>query len=153
MCCQCDYEMMMRNAGLKALPNRRRVLEIVGGSSSPLTAREIYQTFVRGRAINRVTLYRILDLLVERRLIERISAGDRSFRYGLAGNRFHPPHPHFYCTQCGHMECLHPQSLAVDIEALRKTYPSLINRVEIRLDGICKDCLRRNAQEATRRSS
>jgi Fur family ferric uptake transcriptional regulator len=90
-----------------------------------------------------VTVYRSLDLLVEKRLVDRISAGDRSFRYGLAPNANHRPHAHFYCTGCGRMECLNPESPRLDMEPVSPILPGVIERVEVRLDGICKACLGR----------
>lgn len=147
MCQQCDYVAILEGSGVGCTPNRLKVLKIIGDSPSPLSASEIYTTLRRSGSINRVTLYRILDILVDSRIVDRISAGDRSFRYGLAANKNHPRHPHFYCTLCGSMECLNPESLPVDIQSFQKTFPSLIEKMEIRLDGICKNCLRRGKAE------
>jgi Fur family ferric uptake transcriptional regulator len=38
------------------------------------------------------------------------------------------------------MDCLSPESLTVDKEQLLKTYPERIEKVEIRIDGTCKNC-------------
>ena len=83
-----------------------------------------------------------LDLLVEHGIVERISTGGRAFYYGLAPNDYHKPHPHFYCKNCGQMDCLSPKSLNIDTGSLRKTLPGQIDKVEVRVDGICKNCLR-----------
>jgi len=143
MCQRCDYRSLIEKGGLDYTPNRFKVLEIVGNSPSPLSAAEIHETLARSREVNRVTVYRVLELLVERKIVERISAGDRSFRYGLHPNTNHPPHPHFFCTRCGHMECLNPRSVHLDAESLKETFPGVIDKVEVRLDGMCKNCLRR----------
>ena len=143
MCHHCDYKALLESHGLEGSPNRLRILEIIGNSSSPLSAQEIYETLHRTHNVNRVTVYRILDLLTEKKLTDRIIAGDRSFRYGLAPNANHQRHSHFYCTKCGNMECLSPESLHLDMESLTQTFPGLIEKAEIRLDGICKNCLRR----------
>ena len=140
MCHQCNYEQLLSNANLEATNNRIRVLEIVGNNKFPLSADDIYKTLERSSSINRVTVYRILDLLVEHSIVERISTGGRSFYYGLAPNEYHKPHPHFYCRNCGHMECLSPESITVDTDRLWKTFPGQIEKVEIRIDGICKNC-------------
>ncbi len=142
MCDQCDYKGLLENSGLENTTNRLRILEIIGNSSYPLSAHEIYETLSRTRGINRVTVYRILELLVEKKLAERLSADDRSFRYGLAPNDKHSPHPHFYCTACKNMECLSPRSLDVNLHNLERTFPGLIQKTEVRLDGICKNCLK-----------
>jgi Fur family transcriptional regulator, ferric uptake regulator len=148
MCQKCDYSQLLQDAELAPLTNRLMVLEIVGNSPSPLSPQKIFEIFQRSRNMNKVTLYRILDLLVEKELLHRISAGDRSFRYGLAPNPNHPHHPHFYCSRCGNMECLAPEAVNVDTRSIQRTFPALIEKVEIRLDGICRRCLKTRKGES-----
>jgi len=136
---------LLASAGLESTGNRLHVLEIIGDNRFPLSAADIYKTLARSLAINRVTVYRILDLLVDHGLVERISSGSRAFYYGLAPNAHHRPHGHFYCTRCGQMDCLTPESLDLNTEQLRKTFPGHIGRIEIRVDGICKNCNRAEA--------
>lgn len=147
MCHHCNYSEMLASTHLESTENRLRVLEVIGNNSFPLSAGDIYQTLERTSAINRVTVYRILDLLVDHGVIERLSTGGRAFYYGLAPNDHHQPHPHFYCKTCGQMDCLNPESLQVETTPFRKTFPGRIDKVEIRLDGICKNCLKNKAQE------
>ncbi len=142
MCQRCDYSKLLENAQLTPLPNRLMILEIVGNSPSPLSPQEIFEILQRSQKVNKVTIYSIMDLLVANELVERISAGDRSYRYGLAPNGNHPQHPHFYCHQCGNMECLAPEAVNVDTRSIERTFPALIEKIEIRLDGICKSCLK-----------
>ena len=142
MCHQCDYSALLAAAQLEATDNRLRVLEVVGNNSFPLSAGDIFRTLERSSSINRVTVYRILDLLVDHGVVERISTGGRAACFGLAPNDHHRPHPHFYCKRCGQMNCLHPESLNIDTENLWKTFPGQIDRVEVRVDGICKNCIR-----------
>lgn len=140
MCDQCDYAGLLQNSGLGQTANRLKVLEIIGSSTHPLSAQEIIERFNRTQVVNRVTVYRILDLLVGKKLVERISSGDRSFRYGLAPNVNHRAHSHFYCVECGLMECLSPEHISLEMEPLESSFLGLIERVEVRLDGICEDC-------------
>lgn len=142
MCHHCDYEDLLDAGNLGATENRLKVLEVIGGNNFPLSVGDIYDTLARTGPINRVTVYRILDTLVEHGLIERISTGGRAFCYGLAPNDNHPSHPHFYCKQCGQMNCLNPESLPMDTDPLSKTFPGRIDKVEVRVDGICRNCLR-----------
>ena len=142
MCHQCNYNELLTSADLEPTANRLRVLEIVGNNSFPLSAGDIFKTLERSSSINRVTVYRILDLLVEHGVVERISSGSRAFYYGLAPNECHQPHPHFYCKRCGKMDCLSPESLSIETEPLWRTFPGQIDKVEVRVDGVCKDCLK-----------
>lgn len=142
MCDRCDYEVLLEDSGLGHTVNRLRVLEIIGNRSHPPSAQEIIEELNKTQEVNRVTVYRILELLVEKKLVERFSAGDRSFRYGLAPNANHLPHSHFYCVECGEMECLSPDQINLDTQPLKRSFLGLIERVEVRFDGICEDCRR-----------
>ncbi len=142
MCHRCDYAALLGDAGLDPTANRLGVMAVVGDNSYPLSAADIYHTLERSGPINRVTVYRILDLLVAHGLLDRISTGGRAFYYGMAPNRHHAPHPHFYCTRCGRMDCLTPDSLNVDAASLRRTFPGRIDKVEVRIDGICTNCMK-----------
>ncbi len=118
MCHQCNYSEMLTSADLKATQNRLGVLEVVGNNRYPLSADDIFNTLERSGFINRVTVYRILYLLVDHGIVERLSTGGGAAYYGLAPNDFHEPHPHFYCKSCGQMDCLSPESLNVDTDPL-----------------------------------
>ena len=141
MCHQCNYAELLKDCELAATRHRLRILKVIGSHNFPISAAEIYETLGHNTAINRVTVYRILDLLVQRGLVQRLSGGGRSFVYGLAPSDDHPAHPHFYCKSCGQMECLEPQSLNVDTQPMRRTFQGLIENIEVRIDGICHTCL------------
>ena len=142
MCHQCNYPQMLAGAALEATANRLHVLEVVGNNRFPLSADDIYKTLERRSSINRVTVYRILDLLVDHGIVERLSTGGRAAYYGIAPNDYHRAHSHFYCKSCGQMDCLSPESLNVDTHTLWKTFPGQIDKVEVRVDGICKNCVK-----------
>ncbi|MEJ2283729.1 MAG: transcriptional repressor [Desulfobacterales bacterium] len=133
---------MLASSDLEATENRLHVLEVVGNNRFPLSAADIFSTLARSTSINRVTVYRILDLLVDHEIVERLSTGGRAAYYGLAPNEYHKAHPHFYCKSCGQMDCLNPESLSVDTNPLWKTFPGRIDKVEVRVDGICKNCIK-----------
>ncbi len=141
MCDKCNYSEMLSTAGLSPTAHRIRVMEVIGNNNYPLSAQEIHDTLQRNQSINRVTVYRILDFLVENGLVDRIRGGRASF-FGLAPNDNHLPHPHFYCRQCGRMNCLNPRSISMDITSFERIFPGKIDNVEVRVDGVCKNCLR-----------
>lgn len=142
MCKQCNYTQLLKSTGLEATANRLLIMEVIGSNNTPLTAAEVLRTVERTQPINRVTVYRILDLLVEHHLLERISASGRATHFGMAPNKHHPSHPHFYCVSCGLINCLSPESLTIRSENLQKTFPGRIQRIEIRVEGLCNTCLK-----------
>lgn len=141
MCDRCDYNDLLHQAGLETTAHRLRVLEVVGNHERPLSAAEIYTAVQRMQTINRVTVYRILETFVQNGVVDRISSGGRAFFYGMAPNANHAPHPHFFCQQCGRMDCLQMEKIWLDIGNFKKSFTGRIENVEIRLDGICSACL------------
>ncbi len=141
MCHQCNYNHLLEKAGLEITDHRLQVLKVIGNTTSPLSAKEIQEKVQSTRAINKVTIYRILDALVRKGLVDRLSSGNRAFFYGLAPNDHHAPHPHFFCRQCGRMNCLRPESITMDLDSLKRGFPGQIENVEVRVDGICSKCL------------
>lgn len=141
MCQHCDYRKLLVSCNLKATKNRLDVLKVVGNSQYPVSALDIFNTIESHHAINKVTVYRILDLLVDHGIIDRLSTGGRSFYYGMAPNENHRPHPHFYCRKCGQMDCLNAESLEIELLKFKDLLPGKVENVEIRVDGICRNCM------------
>lgn len=141
MCQYCNYSELLGIRGLEPTPHRLRVMEAIGNTASPIGAQEIFSMVCRKVNINRVTVYRILELLVERGLIERLSGRGRSLLYGMAPCEHHPAHPHFHCKNCGAMYCLNPFKLDVDITNIQCSFAGEIRDVEVRINGVCRNCL------------
>ena len=136
-------EALLRGKGLDPTPLRTNVLHVLLRSETPLQACAILQRVRDTRPINKATLYRILDLFVERGLALRHSSGERSFRYcAIVPNTLHDQrmHCHFHCTRCGAMQCITHNVLPLDCETLVNHLPQHVEHVEIRLDGLCEAC-------------
>lgn len=104
---------LLRRAGLRATDTRVRILEVLAGATTALTAGEVIERVEaaeaggvgragletgRGKAVrggkrrairadkvraDKVTVYRTLNALVESNLAHRVDTGDRVFRYSL----------------------------------------------------------------------
>ena len=100
---------LLRAAGIKVTPGRVRVLRALHGARQPLCHGEMEaQLGVDGElAMDRVTLYRILDSLVACGLALKAVDTRGVFRFSAAGaQRQHANHIHFRCTGCGGVFCL-----------------------------------------------
>ena len=82
---------------------RDAVIDLLGGQECALSAAQI-ETRLRGegRPIARASIYRTLDLLVERGLAERVYVGQGEARFEpLEPSGEH--HHHLFCGQCGRL--------------------------------------------------
>jgi Fur family transcriptional regulator, ferric uptake regulator len=133
---------MLARAAIEPTPLRLLVAYILAHEGRALPAVDILDRLRQQHRANKVTLYRILDLFVDRGLAQRHSSGDRALRYCLGPRFSHQPHCHAYCVRCGRMECLPAAEGLVDLSALGLSLAMEVEGVEVRIDGICEACRR-----------
>ena len=125
----------IRRCGARATPARVRVLSLLREAPTPLSHAEL-EARLGELAIDRVTLYRVLDWLVESGLAHRSADAQRVFRFSAASLGEHAAHVHFRCEQCGGVFCL-DASLPV-APALPPGFS--LTRLDFDLRGICDKC-------------
>lgn len=144
---------LLASAGIRPTTNRLAVLAAVLAAPGAVTAPELEAGLTNH--MNRVTLYRTLDLFAEQGVLLRTQGSERTFQYCRGRG-----HGHFHCRCCGRTQCvelalpqngsaINPLALALhlapglNLEASGpKAVGGRIEAVDIRLDGICRDCLR-----------
>ena len=128
----------LHEANLEITEHRLRVLMVVGNTDHPSSAPEILDKISGQKDINRVTVYRILDLLVKREVLNRLGLGEKPQRFCLRSHH-EDEHPHFHCTRCDCYICLDAGDLPLDRRVLE--HLSLdIRHIDVRLEGICPAC-------------
>ena len=133
-------EQSMTQAGVEPTPNRILVFEEIASQDHAVSAPELLKRIAGKCTMNRVTLYRILDLFVEHGLVHRHSVGDRAFRYCLGEMAGPKEHCHFFCTSCGRTECVAFSALSIDPELIQQGTGGEVQHLEVRLDGLCRRC-------------
>ncbi|MBT2335283.1 transcriptional repressor [Variovorax paradoxus] len=95
-----NSETLLRNSGLRVTRAAQTVLGLLAHASQPLTHDDVVAAYTRatGEAPDRVTVYRVLDRLVEAGLCDRRVGADRVNRFSrhveaASGNTFE-------CDQC-----------------------------------------------------
>lgn len=132
----------LQNAGISKTSQRLAVLDILLKAQTPLCANTIRQMLKIKASIDKVTIYRILSLFKQRKIVREIasSGGVNFFEMVTAEN---PIHPHFSCQNCGTFTCLAPIPLTQAQESVLSENDYSIEHVEINISGICSNC--RNA--------
>ncbi|MDR0379680.1 MAG: transcriptional repressor [Candidatus Accumulibacter sp.] len=125
----------IRCRGARVTPARIRVLRLLREAPAPLSHAEI-EARLGGEAPDRVTLYRVLDWLVDSGFAHKNADAGRVFRFSAASLGEHAAHVHFRCERCGGVYCL---------EASPPVAPALppgfsLTRVDFDLRGTCARC-------------
>ena len=125
----------IRRCGARATPARIRVLQLLRATPGALSHNQIEQELGE-LAIDRVTLYRVLDWLVESGLAHKNADANRVFRFSAAAESEHTQHVHFRCDSCGKVFCLDqpPPTPPVMPDGF-----SLL-RADFDLHGCCANC-------------
>ncbi len=130
-------ERAIRAAGERLTAPRAAVLATLLAARQALTHHEIEQALARRLAVDRVTVYRVLDWLVDLGLAHRIAGEDRTWRFLASHGEEHATHAHFMCSRCGRTICLDGVAVPPSVKVPRGFAPS---RVELNVKGVCASC-------------
>lgn len=130
----------LSQAGLKRGASRERVIELLATKPCALSAVEIEDELrANGRPTGRASVYRVLDLLVEHGLVERLEVGDGQARF----ERSHPDgehHHHLVCDRCGRLVAFDDPGLERAIGRLSERLGVRIDSHDVLLRGACQRC-------------
>jgi Fur family ferric uptake transcriptional regulator len=119
---------------------RDQVIELLAAQPCALSAVEIEDELrTRGRPIGRASIYRVLDLLAEHGLVERVAVGDGQTRF----ERVHPGghhHHHLVCEQCGRLVAFDDPGLERAIDGLSERLGIRVESHDVLLRGACGRC-------------
>jgi Fur family ferric uptake transcriptional regulator len=120
---------------------RAGVLEVLLKASRPLGAVEILEKLPPHT--DAVTVYRTLNTFTGKRVLHRVRAEDRTWRYALGDPHESAAHhhPHFVCEHCGKVECLKASEIPpAFIRSLAIDPHYTIRYPEVVLHGLCPKC-------------
>ncbi len=131
---------VLAGAGLKRGGARERVIGLLAGEACALSAVEIEDTLrASGRPTGRASIYRVLELLLEHGLVERVAVGGGQARF----ERSHPSgahHHHLVCEQCGTLVAFDDPGLEHAIDRLSERLGVRVESHDVLLRGACERC-------------
>lgn len=128
---------MPKRDDLAITRQRRVILEELGSVSSHPTADEVH-AMVRRRLprISLGTVYRNLEILSERGLIQRLHTGGAQMRFDGNPER----HCHVRCTRCGRVGDISTQPIGNLADAVSESSGYEVTGYHLEFAGVCPDC-------------
>ena len=131
-------EALLRETGVRRTPVRETVLNALLDAGTPLSQKDLAATPGLER-VNKVTLYRTLEILANAGIAHRVIGIDGEWRFcshAPEGGRCTGNHPHFLCLNCGRMACLRDQTMP------RVNVPEgyAIEGKQLIVYGVCPEC-------------
>lgn len=128
----------LRRAGLRVTPQRMMVLAALAAGEGHMTADEIFDLVRREYPfLNRSTVYRTLDRLVELGLVAVTDLGEGVRQYELMGTQ---PHHHLICQRCGVTIDLADEVLQPLRARLQEDYGFAARMDHFAIFGLCRVC-------------
>ena len=133
-----DVVIVLKEKGLHITSARQNILAAFYKKQGSVTQKDIQQ--LSGEAFDRVTIYRTLELFVEKGIIHIIPSKDHVMRYALLMNakngNCYEHHLHFLCTDCGKTICL--DTVPVPVMQLPEGFAG--KETDMIIKGTCKTC-------------
>ncbi|MFT4094710.1 MAG: transcriptional repressor [Niabella sp.] len=130
---------ILKENNLSVTAGRQKILQLFLSSGGALAHADIEKN--AGAHFDRVTIYRTLQVFVEKGLIHTIPTSDNSIKYALCKNEcteghHHDHHVHFVCEKCNNTYCL--DGVVTPKVDLPEGYG--VTGIEVVAKGICKTC-------------
>jgi len=131
---------VLRERGLRLTPHREAVCEALFNCPGHICAEHILDAVEAHRPhleMNKTTVYRTLDLLLEAGLVIEHRCADGRAQYEPASRG---RHSHLICRQCGELVDLDGQTVAALREGLRARHGFYAELESYPIFGLCATC-------------
>ncbi len=138
-----EAEQQIRATGARLTQPRQAVLATLLAAGHAISHQDVATMLAEHQPIDRVTVYRVLDWLVEVGIAHRLAGDDRVWRFmpnhAQAGGTDGVPHrhAHFTCDQCGQTFCLNDMSPTLNVRLPAGFKPT---DVDLKFRGACAHC-------------
>lgn len=134
-----DLTKRFKEKGIKNTKQRRLVFEILNVSQTPLTAEQIYfEAKKTDQLMSLSTVYRVVDLFVEKEMIQKSSFSNEHKANYMIVNANHKHH--LFCMSCKKMLPLKECPIHQLETALEKSTNYQIMGHKLELYGYCPNC-------------
>ena len=132
-------DQILKKNQLSVTGSRKKILGLFLNNEGALAHADIERK--AGEKFDRVTVYRTLQVFVEKGIIHSIPTADNSIRYALckedcANGHHHDNHIHFICSICEKAICME----SVTVPQVMLPYGFTPKHYDMVVTGICKDC-------------
>lgn len=139
----------IKGCGHRITAGREAIIQVLSETNDHLSAEDVYERIHdKYPNVGLTTVYRTLDMLVNRGLVFKFDFGDGRARYELSeGPKGAHHHHHLVCTDCKRV-IDYTDFIDEELELLRRTEKELSEKYTFKIDhhliqfyGICQECL------------
>ena len=130
----------LRAAGYRRGAARVRVIDFLDRQDCCVSAQELHEQLgSRGEPVGLASVYRVLDVLADKRLVQRLDLGDGLTRFEPV-RQTEEHHHHIVCDDCGKIEPFADQRLERVLKDVEERSGYDVAGHDIVLRGACASC-------------
>lgn len=130
-------EGILKDHGFNCTQMQIATLNVLIQAEHPVSRSDILQA-LEDMNPDKITIYRILERFCEKGIVHKAYIDKRAWEYELADKcTDHQCHPHFKCTNCGIVTCLHDVDMPL-VKGLGQDF--IFQRQKIMIEGIGPEC-------------
>lgn len=130
----------LKQKGSRITKVRKALIEILAATKTPLSVPELLPLLeTQDLPVNKTTVYRELDFLLEEKVVIELDLLDGAKRYEI----LHPDHHHHHlvCTDCGAIECVEMHHDLDEIESrIASSHKFKVTSHLLEFFGLCSKC-------------
>lgn len=128
---------LLHHSSLKVTSARIAILDFLSNVKYPQDAEKIYEYLhAKDAKTDRATVYRILDVFLQKGLIQKIEFGEGRSRFELLRNDHH----HLICEKCKRITDISGCRISALEKQIKQKKYFLVKRHTLEFFGICRLC-------------
>lgn len=128
---------------LKTTEARLALIELVKRAEKPVDAQYLIEHLQKEIDIDRVTVFRILNILTDHDILKKLEFGEGKARYEMNDQEHH----HLICESCGAIEDVSDCNISGLEEEIGKKKGFYIKRHSLEFFGLCANCYKKFLQK------
>ena len=129
-----NNQKILQEKGLKTTTARVAVLNLLEKQNNPTDVFTIVENL--NDQADQATIYRILEVLTEKGIVNRLEFGEGKYRYELQKDDHH----HLICTNCGNISDIEDKYMDRIEAEIKKDKGFLVKSHSLEFFGLCKNC-------------
>ncbi|HXS15159.1 MAG TPA: Fur family transcriptional regulator [Candidatus Saccharimonadales bacterium] len=131
-----DFSKLLAKHDLKITQARVSLLKLIEKENKPLDAQFLIDMLQKTSQVDKVTIFRILNVLSEHGILKRLEFGEGKARYELNTEDHH----HLICQNCGKIEDISDCNISALEKEIKQKKHFLVRLHTLEFFGLCKDC-------------
>jgi len=131
-----DFTKLLAKHDLKITQARVSLLELMAKEDKPLDAQYLTDILQKASQVDKVTIFRILNVLTEHGILRRLEFGEGKARYELNTEDHH----HLICQNCGKIEDISDCNIGALEKEIKQKKHFLVKLHTLEFFGLCSNC-------------